>query len=144
MSLIAVCTNLRSISLTHHLSNEFSISIRRACESTTQSTHWTVHSLVVRRLTWLNATSIKLLLKALLGVALIAKTKSEQKGERKDRQREADITRLEREWEEDLIAFNRLKIMRAGFEETKEGNPRLAEVRTSSNIDRNGGNDPGL
>ncbi len=42
---------------------------------------------------------------------------------------DGDIERLDKEWEEDLVAFARYKIMRSGYEEAKQGNNRLTELR---------------
>ncbi len=42
---------------------------------------------------------------------------------------ERDVERMDREWEEDLVAFGRYKIMRSGYEEAKQGNTRSTELR---------------
>ncbi len=41
---------------------------------------------------------------------------------------EAEVKRLDQEWEEDLVAFARYKVMRSGYEE-QQGNNRLIELR---------------
>ncbi len=55
----------------------------------------------------------------------------ERKSDRSERlvTGETDLQRMDREWAEDLVAFNRYKIMRSGYEETKTGNPKLTELR---------------
>jgi hypothetical protein len=52
----------------------------------------------------------------------------DNKDSRQDSQ-DSDLARLDREWTDDLEAFNHHQVMRSGYEETREGNSRLAELR---------------
>lgn len=45
---------------------------------------------------------------------------------------DSETQRLDKQWEDDLVAFNRHKVMRAGFEESRQGNPRILEVKTQA------------